>query len=761
MKKRLFPATSILSLLFFSAAISQAQSPTGLMTDLIEHSDHTFIDGYAASATLANLDETKGRFQAALVRSSRPRFSWVVGSGRPNTKQTAYHILVATSPDKLRSGDADVWDSKKTESQNSTSIIMGGTELSPSTIYYWKVKTWDNHGYESPWSAVKSFRTAGKIDGEASYYPLQFTDERPVGSHDPASNVRCFDFGRDAIGQLRLSVMSEHADTIIVRLGEVRSADGRVERKPGGSRRYAEYKMPLMPGLHTYDLSMKPDARNSDPATAARNRLYPVFLPDYAGVVFPFRYLEIEGGNEIVSTVEPNRRMLHYTFNDAAARFNSSDTVLNKVWELCRYSIKATSFCGIYVDGDRERIAYEADAIINQLSHYCVDREYSMARRTVEHLIFHPTWPTEWCLQTLILAWNDYMYTGDKRLIERYYSDLKAKTLLALRESNGLISTKTGKNTPELCKTIHYDGNALRDIVDWPQGGFVGDEKEYGGEADGVKMDTFSATVNAFHYQAVKLLGQIAQAVGKEDEARHYAEEAEYIRKQFNRLFFDKKNGRYRDGLSTDHSALHSNMFPLAFGMVDPRNMKTVTDYIKSRRMACSVYGAQFLLDGLYEAGEADYAHSLLASTAQRSWYNMLRAGSTITMEAWDNIYKPNQDWNHAWGAAPGNLIARGLMGITPLKPGFERVRIKPQPGKVRQAGLLMPTIRGDIQTEFTHSPDGAMVLTVNIPANCTAEVWYPCEDKHEALVDGVKAKGKKENGWLVLEIGSGKHVVR
>ena len=29
----------------------------------------------------------------------------------------------------------------------------------------------------------------------------------------------------------------------------------------------------------------------------------------------------------------------------------------------------------------------------------------------------------------------------------------------------------------------------------------------------------------------------------------------------------------------------------------------------------------------------------------------MIRVGSTITLEAWDNKFKPNQDWNHAWGA--------------------------------------------------------------------------------------------------------------
>ena len=98
-------------------------------------------------------------------------------------------------------------------------------------------------------------------------------------------------------------------------------------------------------------------------------------------------------------------------------------------------------------------------------------------------------------------------------------------------------------------------------------------------------------------------------------------------------------------------------MFPLAFGLVPEKHRQSVVDFIRSRGMACSVYGSQFLLDGIYDAHDAEYGLKLLTSTAERSWYNMIRVGSTITLEAWDNKYKPNQDWNHAWGAAPANLI--------------------------------------------------------------------------------------------------------
>ena len=57
--------------------------------------------------------------------------------------------------------------------------------------------------------------------------------------------------------------------------------------------------------------------------------------------------------------------------------FISNNSVLNQVWDLCKYSIKATSFTGNYVDGDERSL--RTDALINQLSHYGVDAEYSMA----------------------------------------------------------------------------------------------------------------------------------------------------------------------------------------------------------------------------------------------------------------------------------------------------------------------------------------------------------------------------------------------
>ena len=213
------------------------------------------------------------------------------------------------------------------------------------------------------------------------------------------------------------------------------------------------------------------------------------------------------------------------------------------------------------------------------------------------------------------------------------------------------------------------------------------------------------------------------------------------------------------DGIGTNHASLHANMFPLAFGLVPEKQIDGVLKFIRSRGMACSVYGSQFLLDAIYDANDPEYGLQLLTSTGERSWYNMIQVGSTITLEAWDNKYKPNQDWNHAWGAAPANLIPRKLMGIEPLEPGFRKISIKPQPGPLKSAEIKHPTIRGDVTVSFTNNPGQSFRLEVDIPANTTAEIYLPFYTGSQTIyINGQSAKYIQKGNFSVMEdVGSGK----
>lgn len=745
------PVFSTLLLFFILNSAFAIQPPTGLMTDLIEHTELVFQDGYPSSMSLADATKAIERIQVATVNSTNPSFGWIVNDAHHDVLQAAYQVLLADNPASLGKNEGNVWDSGKVNSDNSVSVHYSGKALQPDMVYYWKVKVWNNYGEESPYSEVKAFLTGSSLSADGrSAYPLQKTVSYPVKYKKTGDRSCLADFGKDAFGQLSLSLYGAigTTDSVTVCMGELLDGNS-VSRNPGGTLRFKEYKLKLLEGWNTYRIKNLPDKRNTGPQA--------VKMPDYVGEVLPFRYCELKNYTGEVSEKTFLREAVHYWFNDETSSFSCSDSVLNRVWDLCKYSIKATSFTGLYIDGDRERIPYEADALINQLGHYSVDREFSIARNTHEYLLLHPTWPTEWHLQSVQMAWFDYMYTGNKASIEKYYDVLAAKTLKSMADpATGLICVREDKQTPDFLQSVNMTNGKLRDIVDWPQKGILGLGKKEGGEVDGFIFKDVNTVVNAFHYRSLVVMQHLAETLGKTADAKQFALDAAKVKASFNKLFFDKKRGIYVDGIGTDHASQHSNFFALAFGLVPETKKSKVLEFIGSRGMACSVYGSQFLLDALYDAGDAEQGLQFLASTAERSWYNMLRVGSTITMEAWDNKYKPNTDWNHAWGAAPANLIPRKLFGIEPLESGFRKFQIKPQPDELSQAQISVPTVRGQVQVSWRKMTSG-MEYNLTIPANSEADIYLPAQKS--ATITGWAKTGKIpfENGFYILKnVGSG-----
>ena len=711
---------SFLVFLLMQCQNQTAKSPHGLMVEFIREADRIKI-----------LD-------------AKPEFSWIVPEKAGC--QTAFQVLVSSSKGSLAKNEADAWDSGRITGSLSSEVEFAGAGLPDNSSFFWKVRIWDKRGKPSSWSEIKSFKTGSTGSYATTGNKFIATLSRP-GKLIKTGEDRFFaDFGKDAFGTLIIEITPVSHDTLIIHFGEKAKGMNEIDTNPGGTIRYQKVFLPVDPEHTKYTVNLLRDERNTGPAA--------IQLPDSFGIITPFRYCLIENCDLELKPQNLIRKAYWYYFDDLCGSFESSDTTLNRIWELCKYSMKATSFAGIYVDGDRERIPYEADAYINQLGHYCTDREYSLARRTNEYFISHPTWPTEWILQTIPLFFNDVMYTGNIESVSRYYSELQHKTLIALSREDGLISS-TGA-TGEVMKELGFSDakERIRDIIDWPPS-----QKDTGwklataeGERDGYEMVEVNTVVNAFHYNNLLLMAELAGLLGKDSDSLFYLHRAETVKSAFNKVFLEQNRGYYVDGEKSSHSSLHANMMALAFDLVPAENKKAVVEFIKSRGMACSVYGAQYLLEGLYRAGEADYAFSLLTAIHDRSWWNMIKSGTTITMEAWDIKYKPNSDWNHAWGAAPANIIPSCLWGISPVRPGFSKAVIRPQLSKLTYSKIRVPTIRGPIDAEFKNK-SGKKEYHVTIPANMECDFVLSGVNNLTILVNG--KKNKPDTGIIKLKSGT------
>jgi alpha-L-rhamnosidase len=676
---------------------AEPAAPTRLMIDLLEHPEQ------------------------GEVAVPHPTFTWILPP--ECEKISAYQIQLGSNPTALESGPMK-WDSGRVVSGDSVSVPYSGPPLEAKSSYAWKVRIWEGGETPGPWSSIQEFRTASTLrDTAISRYRLQALPQSPVEVKNQSAGGILVDFGQAAFGSLRLEIESDRAFTLTVRLGEKLKNDG-IEMKPGGHIRAAEVKVAIEPGQRTYPIALKPDKRNTGPEA--------IPIPEEFGVILPFRWVELMDCPVPADKIRPQRIAVQYPFDSAASSFRCSDDTLNTVWDLCKHTIAATTFAGLYVDGDRERIPYEADAYLNQLSHYATDREFTLARATHEYLLRKPTWPTEWKQHSVLIAWEDYLHTGDRRMLETAYETLKKeKIFLERQRADGLLETA-----------------GLRDIVDWPVS-----------ERDGYELLPVNTVVNAFFFHTLVLMERIARVLGKEEDAADFSARASRARTAINEKLFDEARGVYVDGEGSTHAAQHANFFPLAFGVVPTERVDRVIQFLRDRGMACSVYGAQYLLEALYQHGAAEAALKLMTAKDERGWWNMREAGSTMTWEAWNAKAKPNLDWNHAWGAAPANILPRYVVGVRPLAPGFSQVLIEPHCGNLEWVEALVPTIRGPVRFRYDRNSDNRR-YRLQLPGNTSARVSLPAENSSEVLKEGKPVPAIRQGSrWILEKVPSGEHL--
>lgn len=93
------------------------------------------------------------------IDTRQPLLSWKLQDIRRGARQTAYRIFVASSPDLLAKGRADVWTSERVASDRSIDVPYSGPALEPEKRYYWRVQVWDKDGRPYPVSDISRWET--------------------------------------------------------------------------------------------------------------------------------------------------------------------------------------------------------------------------------------------------------------------------------------------------------------------------------------------------------------------------------------------------------------------------------------------------------------------------------------------------------------------------------------------------------------------------------------------------------------------------
>jgi alpha-L-rhamnosidase len=83
------------------------------------------------------------------IDEREPRLSWAIESERRGARQVAYRVRVAGDKESLARGKAELWDSGRVETNQTTHVPYAGRSLRSREVCHWDVEVWDETGHST------------------------------------------------------------------------------------------------------------------------------------------------------------------------------------------------------------------------------------------------------------------------------------------------------------------------------------------------------------------------------------------------------------------------------------------------------------------------------------------------------------------------------------------------------------------------------------------------------------------------------------
>jgi alpha-L-rhamnosidase len=357
---------------------------------------------------------------------------------------------------------------------------------------------------------------------------------------------------------------------------------------------------------------------------------------------------------------------------------------------------------------------------------------------------------TAWCDAGVICPWTIYKAYGDTRIIERCWEPM--------------------------VKFIQWRKAASKDFLGVNHGNNWGDWLA-------INESTPIEYIDSIYFAySTKLVGEMAEAIGRTKEASDYRELFEQIKTAFNRKYVKPDATLTVDTQTAYAQALFADLFPV-------NQRAPAAEHLAKKirgnetRMATGFLGTRPLLPVLSASGQNDLAVQLLQSRKFPSWGYEIEQGATTIWERWNSYTKDkgfggeqnasmNSFAHYAFGAVCEWMFS-GLAGIDSEGVGYQRIRICPMPPSpesnpdhepIRWVKAHYDSIHGRIATAWKRAGD-RFELEVSIPANTTATVYLPAKDRESVQENGQSLSKSKlvkfervEGDRVILTVESGSY---
>ena len=552
---------------------------------------------------------------------------------------------------------------------------------------------------------VEAFRTPlylGKAKETAHKVVPTASDNVPVTEHErfhptittAPNGKKLLDFGQNIAGYVRFQVTARVGERMVWRFGELLDAEGNLTQK----NIQLSNKRKTTP-LQQIDYTCG-EGLNEYKTTFA---------------VFGFQYAEVE--TDVALEAENIEAIAVYSDMAETGRFTSSNELLNRFVAATKWSTKSNSLDVPTDCPTRERHGWTGDAqIFFETASWLFD--YAAFSRKYLHDVYDwqkkdgrlpqiaPYGGVDFYMWTLngSVGWSDvgillpyrfWKQYGDETVLRQYYDGMARYAAFMIRRVSRDGVVRRGQSYGEWAEPADVKPNDWKDMV--------------------LPHPEVSTAYTAY---VLRCLAEVAQALGKTEDAENYRAVSEKCAAAYGKTFGGQ--------LDTDRQALLVR--PLAFNLLD----ETQTAFAKKRllraldnygwRLGTGFLSTPLILDVL-SAIDIEAAYRLLENEKMPGWLFMPKSGATTVWESWEGTAAQGgiASLNHYSKGAVVAWLFHTMCGIR--VDGENHFTITPRPGgRFTFARASYDSVYGTVESSWERA-DGKTVYTVTVPANCTATV--------------------------------------
>lgn len=518
---------------------------------------------------------------------------------------------------------------------------------------------------------------------------------------------RLVDFGQIVTGVVEVHVKGEKGQKIVIRHAEVLDKDG-----------------------NFYPETLR-QAKSID--TFICNGEEQIFRPHFT--FHGFRYICVEGMEEF--TADQFIACVTHSDMEKTGDFNCSNKKVNQLQSNITWGQRG-NFLDIPTDCPQrdERLGWTGDAQVfswtaafnrNTALFYTkwmrdVAAESSL-EKGVPHVvpdILEQYSSSAWSDVAVIVPWVVYQMYGDKGILE--------------------------ENWKCMHEWVDYIKNNCEENGLWQSGFQYGDwlalDKEESADRTGATDKYMIA--NAYYLYVTDLVKKTAEVLGKDEEAKKYADLYETTLDAFQKEYYTE-TGRIVS--ETQTGAILSLYFDLAREKDRKRILKTLLTNIENHKnhLSTGFVGTPYICHALSENGAHEMAATLFMKEDYPSWLYAVNMGATTIWERWNSI-KPDGTFdesgmnslNHYAYGSVGDWMYRKVAGLSQLEPGYKKFQVKPMFVKgIEECGTEFESVYGKIVTN-TSCKNGKIHVHVEVPANTTAVIVLPEKEEVHEVGSGV-----------------------